>query len=322
MYEQYFGLRERPFDLSPNPRFLFLSAKHAEALAHIRYGLTGRPGVTVLIGEAGTGKTTLVRAALQSKDAQAEPAKIVQLSNPTLTRSEFYEYLSEGFGLSAAAASSKTRFLAELELLLGAPDRDRQPVIALVVDEAQSLPHELLEEIRLLTNVQSVRGQSLTVVLAGQPELADRLNEGRLRQLKQRVALRCELVPLDLQETAAYISTRIRVAGGTPQLLFTREAVGAVYELSQGIPRTISVICDNALVSAFAGDLKPIGRDIIVEVGRDFGLGPSSAPAPVVTSSKRQEMAPTLTSVGPEDTREPEGALFSTFTRGRRFFTF
>jgi len=320
MYEHYFGLRERPFDLSPNPRFLFLSPKHAEALAHIRYGLSGRPGVTVLIGEAGTGKTTLVRAALQSKDPQPRPATIVQLSNPTLTRSEFYEYLSAGFGLSAAAAISKTRFLAELESLLGG-DGDRQPVIALVVDEAQSLPHELLEEIRLLTNVQSVGGQSLTVVLAGQPELADRLNEGRLRQLKQRVALRCELVPLDLQETAAYISTRIRVAGGTPQLLFTREAVAAVYEHSQGIPRTISVICDNALVSGFAGDLKPIGRDIILEVSRDFGLGPAPAPAPVVTSKRTETVAP-VTSTRPEDTQEPEGALFSRFTRGRRFFSF
>ena len=321
MYEHYFGLRERPFDLSPNPRFLFLSTKHAEALAHIRYGLSGRPGVTVLIGEAGTGKTTLVRAALQSKDPQSAPATIVQLSNPTLTRSEFYEYLASGFGLSSAAASSKTQFLAELESLLGG-DGDRQPVIALVVDEAQSVPHELLEEIRLLTNVQSLLGQSLTVVLAGQPELADRLNEGRLRQLKQRVALRCELVPLDLQETAAYISTRIRIAGGTPQLLFTREAVGAVYEYSQGIPRTISVICDNALVSGFAGDLKPIGRDIILEVSRDFRLGPSPARAPVATTSKRAEIAPPATSTSPEDTQAPEGALFSRFTRGRRFFIF
>src|SRR5262245_14788051 len=198
MYEQYFGLRERPFDLSPNPRFLFLSRGHKEALTHLRYGLSGRPGLTVLVGEAGTGKTTLVRAALQS--IGNGQSKVVHLSNPTLTRSEFYEYLANGYGFSADAATSKTTFIQELAAALTAPATGNR-VLALVVDEAQSLPHALLEEIRLLTNTEGATGNTVAIALVGQPELAERLNEPGLRQLKQRIALRCELMPLDLNET-------------------------------------------------------------------------------------------------------------------------
>jgi general secretion pathway protein A len=276
MYAAYYGLRERPFDLSPNPRFLFLSKGHREALLHLQYGLTGRSGVTVLLGEAGTGKTTLVRAALH--ETAGPRATIVHLSNPTLTRSEFYEYLSSGFGFSAEAAASKSTFLRELERGL-AGRAASGGVLALIVDEAQSLPHELLEEIRLLTNTEG-NGRAAAVALVGQPELADRLNEPRLRQLKQRVSLRCELPPLDLRDTAAYITLRVRVAGGNADLLFTRDAVIAIHEYSRGIPRLMSVICDNALVSGFAADVKPVGRDLILEVCRDFALDqtPPSAP--------------------------------------------
>jgi len=249
MYEAYYGLRERPFDLSPNPRFLFLSAKHREALTHLKYGLTGRPGVTVLIGDAGTGKTTLVRAAIQASNGSS--AAIVHLSNPTLTRTEFYEYLAAGFGFGSGAASSKTRFLAALgQAITNRQKADAVP--ALVVDEAQSVPHELLEEIRLLTNLEGATGQSLAVALVGQPELAVRLNDTSLRQLKQRVALRCELAPLDLNETASYIAARVRIAGGHAETIFTRDAVREIHTHAKGIPRTVSVICDNALVNGFA----------------------------------------------------------------------
>ena len=197
------------------------------------------------------------------------------------------------------------------------------PYDVLVIDEAQSLPHELLEEIRLLTNLQSPSGQSLTVVLVGQPELAGRLNEERLRQLKQRVALRCELTPLDIQETAAYIAARVQVAGGRPELLFMRDAVSAIHEHSRGIPRTISVICDNALVTGFAADVKPVGRDIVLEVCRDFQF---SAPSPELgrTSTANgsrvrpaEATPPTPRPEGPES--RPSKSLFSGFTRTKRF---
>lgn len=277
MYESFYGLRERPFNLVPDPRFLFLSKQHNEALAHLQYGLTGRPGVTVLIGEAGTGKSTLVRKALDASLADSAQNRIIQLSNPTLTRAEFYEYLARGFGFTQDSHMSKAGFLFELEHVL---TETGDGTVALIVDEAQSLPHDLLEEIRLLTNLQSPTGKALTMILVGQPELAARLNESRLRQLKQRVALRCELAPFQLQETMAYIARRVWVAGGKPEKLFTKAAVQLVHERARGIPRTISVICDNALVSGFASNMQPVGRAIIEEVCRDFELGAQRAISP------------------------------------------
>lgn len=266
MYERYYGLQERPFDLSPNPRFLCFTAQHREAFVHLQYGLSGRPGITMLVGEAGTGKTTLIRAALQASNGTST---IVHLSNPTLSRSEFFDYLAAGFGFSAEAGQSKTQFLRELERALSLSDA---PVLALVVDEAQSVPNELLEEIRLLTNAEAPTGRSLAVALVGQPELARRLDEAPLRQLKQRVVLRCELTPLGLRDAAAYISARIKTAGGEPTRIFTRDAVVAIHQHSGGIPRVISVICDNALVNGFAADQKPVSAGIVSEVCRGLAL--------------------------------------------------
>jgi type II secretory pathway predicted ATPase ExeA len=283
-------------------------------LTHLRYGLTGRPGLTVLVGEAGTGKTTLVRSALDTAGVQR--SSIVHLSNPTLTRSEFFEYLASGFGFSEEAAASKTRFLRELESAVSAPGQS-DAVLALIVDEAQSLPYELLEEIRLLTNIE-VGGRSVAVALVGQPELAARLNDSGLRQLKQRIALRCELVPLTLRETAAYIAARVRVAGGSADGLFTRDAVITIHERSHGIPRTISVICDNALVNGFAVDRKPVGRDIVLEVCRDFelnpgagSLGPSQESNPWLgrVPNERQGQATPVPAPGPGNGAQPEPAL-------------
>lgn len=286
MYESFYGLRERPFNLVPDPRFLFLTRQHTEALTHLQYGLTGRPGVTVLIGEAGTGKSTLVRKALGAISRESVPNRIVELSNPTLTRAEFYEYLAHGFGFSPDASASKPKFLFELEEAL----KTERGVVALVVDEAQSLPDDLLEEIRLLTNLQTPSGRALTMMLVGQPELGARLNESQLRQLKQRVALRCELAPLALHDTLAYIARRVAVAGGAADQLFTRTAAEVVHNRSRGIPRTISVICDNALVNGFAANMKPVSAGLVEEVCRDFQIGdveprpatvPVAAPSPV-----------------------------------------
>ena len=280
MYETFYGLQERPFDLSPNPRFLCFTPQHREALAHLEYGLAGRPGVTVLVGEAGTGKTTLVRKALQ---ASSGASTIVHLSNPTLTRAEFYEYIAAGFGFSDEGGRSKIQFLRDVESALNDP---AAPRLALIVDEAQSVPYELLEEIRLLTNAESSIGRSIAVVLVGQPELGRRLDEARLRQLKQRVVLRCELTPLSLKDTAAYISARVKTAGGEATRLFSRDAVIAIHQYSTGIPRVISVICDNALVNGFAADQKPVGAGTVMEVCRSLALPlddakPAPAPAPV-----------------------------------------
>lgn len=273
MYLRYYGLREPPFELTPNPRYLYLTPAHKEALANLQYGLSTAKPVTVLIGEAGTGKTTLLRAALESPMCRG--MRCVHVTNPTLSRAEFIETLARSFTLSTSAAESKATFLAELDPVLR-ERRQRGEITALVVDEAQRLSDELLEEVRLLANIETDTEKLLPLVLAGQPELSDRLNEAGLRQLKQRIALRCEIRPFALPETAAYIASRIRCAGGQAANLFTREAVMLIHEHSRGIARTVSVMCDNALLSGFAEGRQPVGRDIVLEIVKDFDLSPSS----------------------------------------------
>ena len=309
MYERFYGLQERPFDLSPNPRFLCFTAQHRGALAHLEYGLAGRPGVTVLVGEAGTGKTTLVRKALQ---ASHDSSTIVHRTNPTLTRAEFFEDLAHSFGFSAEAGRSKIPFLRELEDAL---NNEMGPRLALVVDEAQSVPYELLEEIRLLTNAESISGRSIAVVLAGQPELGRRLDEARLRQLKQRVVLRCELTPLSLKDTAAYIHARVRTAGGEATQLFTRDAVVAIHQHSNGIPRVISVICDNALVNGFAADQKPVGANTVHEVCKSLAL-PFNEPHPVAAAVPAPVRVPEPVAAA------PHAPMFASVGRLRRFSFF
>lgn len=278
MYERFFGLRERPFDLVANLRFLYLNRLGREALANLRHGLEFPGGLTLLLGNAGTGKTTLVSQALNEID----PSRVecVLLSNPTLTRSEFFEALTHGFSLGERVGDSKTRFLAYFRARLEAR-RSAGLLTALVVDEAQSLPCELLEEVRLLSNIDRPTEKLLNVVLAGQPALAERLNDPRLYHLKQRISLRCELTAFSFSETAAYIAGRLRIAGGQPSAIFSREAVMAVHETTGGIPRTINVVCHNALISGFASQTKPIVRSIIDEVKHDFDLGGALSTAPV-----------------------------------------
>ena len=326
MYERFFGLRERPFDLAPNPRFLYLARRHREALSNLRYGLTTPRGFTLLLGEAGTGKTTLVRTVLA--ELKPDQVECVLLSNPTLTRAEFLEFLADGFKLSPESAQSKVKLLEELRAHLEARHRAGQ-LTALVLDEAQSLPYELLEEVRLLSNIEESSTKLLNVVLAGQPELADRLNETELRQLKQRISLRCELGPLDLPDTAAYIAGRLRIAGGNPIEILSREAVTAIHDASQGVPRTINVVCDNVLIGGFAAQVRPVPRSIVLEVMKDFDLDrPSSfveSKAMLASeSSEKPESAATDQPAGGEaaSAEKNSGEMFGTYRRRRPFSFF
>lgn len=287
MYERYYGLTRLPFELSPDPGFLFLAASHREALSNLEYGLSAPKAVTVMIGEAGTGKTTLLHAALESD--RCRRTRCVYLNNPVLSRDEFFQMLAEKFGLTRRAAESKTTMLRELEEVL-ATGRSKGEITALVIDEAQALSDELLEELRLLANIETASEKLLPLVLAGQPELGVRLTDPRLRQLKQRVALRCEIKPLNLGDTAAYITHRIRAAGGDATPVFTREAITAIHEYSRGIPRSISVICDNALLSGFALDRRPVDCAIVGDVCRDFDLGAADPVAPVLTSPMQSQL--------------------------------
>jgi len=281
MYESFFGFRERPFDLTPNPRLLVLTDGHREALSNLKYAIASRKGITLLLGEAGSGKTTLIRTAIEQ---QGSSVYCVHIHNPALTRPEFVEMLAHKFGLSTEARTSKTAMLLEMEEMLRVRD-DAGETSVLIVDEAQSLSNELLEEVRLLANIETDERKLLSVIIAGQPELGGRMSNPDLRQLKQRVALRCELRALTLSETVAYLAGRIQAAGGVGRQVFTREAVMLIHERSGGIPRIISVIADNALLTGFAMGQRPVSSQIVLDVCTDFDIvGPSlpeAIPLPV-----------------------------------------
>jgi general secretion pathway protein A len=291
MYQQFYHLEACPFELTPNPRYLLLTPTHREALSALEYGIAERKGVTLLVGEAGTGKTTLLRKALALRLAatSAKGTDCVYINNPTLTPAELFERLALDFRIEDNP--SKTIFLRRFEDALEAR-RLAGRRTALVIDEAQSVPDALLEQLRLLTNIESDEVKFLPLVLAGQPELADRLNEHRWRQFKQRIVLRCELAALNLQETATYIFGRIKLAGGDGPQLFTRDAVLAIYHASLGIPRTISVICDNALLSGFALQRRPVDADIVDEVCRDLDLTPAAGGDRQTTAERATPVRP------------------------------
>jgi general secretion pathway protein A len=317
MYQQFYGLRELPFELTPDPKYLFFTPRHREALSNLEYGLSAAKSITVLIGEAGTGKTTLLRAALASE--RCANVRCVYMNNPALTREEFVRMLANRFNLSAESAGSKAVLLNELEGVL-LERRKRGEITALVIDEAQSLSNELLEEIRLLANIDTPSEKLLPLVMAGQPELSARLEEPGLRQLKQRVALRCEITPFELHETAAYIASRLRTAGGVPSKLFSREAVSLIHEHSGGIPRTVSVICDNALLSGMALERQPVDQAIVLEVCRDFLLRRQAAPVALAAEGNAAEgHVPGQQIFGPNPHASTEEEGRETVNKPRRF---
>jgi general secretion pathway protein A len=280
MYEHFYGLTERPFSLTANLKYLLLTPKHQETLSSLEYGISNGNGITLVLGEAGTGKTTVLRKvfALHGQHPSFRAVRCAYLTNPRLSQADFLESLIHAFQLDPDAAIGKSRFLRELERrLVELKATGILPI--LVADEAQSLPDDLLEEVRLLANLETETEKLLRVVLAGQPTLGERLNQPHFRQLKQRIGLRCALPPLNLRETAVYIAHRISVAGGKPARIFSREAVITIYERSGGIPRTVNVICDNALLTGFAADQRPVDRDLVLEVCRDFDLEDRARPS-------------------------------------------
>jgi general secretion pathway protein A len=304
MYENFYGLSEAPFELTANPKFLFLNQSQREALSVLQYGLFAAKSLTVLVGEAGTGKTTLIQAALDSDLCRG--VRGVYLNNPTLGPDDFIRLVARKLDLGIDAGESKPILLERLEALL----RDRRgagQTTALVIDEAQRLSVDTLEEIRLLGNIETPSTKLLPLVLAGQPELAVRLEDPTLRQLKQRVTLRSHLQPFELADTAGYIGSRISTAGGTPSLLFTRDAVKLIHEYSGGIPRTINVICDNALLNGMALGRSRVDYASIVEVARDLCLSGNGRPASTDTPVPGVDVAqdPLPSAVSHEDTEQP-----------------
>jgi type II secretory pathway predicted ATPase ExeA len=319
MYQDFYGLRELPFELTPNPRFVYMAPHFREALSAVEYGLLAAKAVTVLLGDPGTGKTTLVQAALASE--RCRNVRVAHIKNPALTRGEFFEVLTDRFGLSRQAATSKTRLLEELEPVLRG-QREEGIVNSLLIDEAQSMSDELLEEVRLLANMETDSEKLLPIVLVGQSEFGERLNEPRLWPLKQRVTIRTHLRPFTVHETAVYVAQRIQVAGGDASKLFTREAVVLIHELSSGLPRTINVICDNALLTGCGLGRQPVNRAMVLDVAADLDLRQTPpahdpgntqhhAPAPGPASPEPPVADGTAGAVVPSSVVKPPFSVFS-----------
>ncbi len=277
MYKNFYHLKRNPFEITPDPSFLFATRRHNEALASLYYGVRRRKGFVVLTGEVGTGKTLLVRCLL----ALLNQAKVAYayVFNPRLSPTEFMKYIAGDFRLPAAG-KTKSELLLSLGTYLIGRHRNNLTTV-LVVDEAHYLSAELLEEIRLLTNLETSEAKLLQILLVGQPELDEKLDSTDLRQLKQRIALRSHLNPLSLEETAGYIHRRLQIAGyPTPSELLPMETVVEVHQQSRGYPRLINTLCENALISGYGSQSHIITPEMITEIAADFRLNvvrPSTA---------------------------------------------
>lgn len=267
MYKAFFGLRASPFGVNPDPQFLYVMPHVRETLACLHYGIKTRKGFIVLTGEVGTGKTTLLNAALAS--LSKERLAISYLFNPRLDVLDFFEFLLTDFGISIVSRT-KAHMLLRLNQWLLERFRAGETAV-IVIDEAQHLSSELLEEIRLLTNLETSTEKLLQIVLAGQPELEGKLCQVSARQLRQRVTLLCRTRALTQEETRAYLVERLRIAGGTASV-FSSEAADAIYFYAKGIPRTINLLSEHALISAYVEQLRLIPTRIIDNIAREFGL--------------------------------------------------
>lgn len=265
MYQEFFRLTEAPFDITPNPRFLFYSAKHREAFNHLLFGIRERKGFVQLTGEVGAGKTTLCRAALEQLERHYTVALIL---NPVMSADELMRAIGVEFGLPVSGLDRLTTLGVINQFLLQQVERRRDTV--LIIDEAQDLTDELLEQVRLLSNLETEQRKLLQIVLLGQPELRDRLNQHKLRQLRQRITVRYHLPPLSRPEMADYIAHRLHVSGGNGQPYFTVPALWRVYRYTKGIPRLINALCDKALLAGFVHQTGRIGYRLVGRAIREL----------------------------------------------------
>jgi len=268
MYNAFFGFTENPFNLSPDPSFLFRSAQHEEVLANLIYGVQSRKGFIVLSGEVGTGKTTMLEC-LRDFLASQQVA-YASIFNSRLTPEQFFEMIAYDFDLRCSRASKTEVLFALNQMLIDRSNMGRNTV--LIIDEAHNLDWEVLEEIRLLGNLETRRGKLLQIILAGQQELDRKLEAPEYRQLKQRIALRCVLNPLTLEESVDYITSRLTIAGMQNQEVFPPAILAEIHYRSQGIPRLINALCDNVLLTAFAMESRVVNMEMLDEVTNDLRL--------------------------------------------------
>jgi general secretion pathway protein A len=274
MYREYYGLVRKPFEMTPDPAFLYLGEAHKEGFAMLMYAVQARKGFVLLSGEVGTGKTTLLHALLARLEARTASAFIF---NPRLDPLDFFRVVFDEFGIEEPCRTKGEYLMALNRFLIRQLEEDRPTL--LIVDEAQNLSAEMLEEIRLLSNLETPSSKLLQIMLVGQPELRDLLDRAELRQLRQRIVLRHHLRPFGPEEVESYVEERLRLAGYTGKGLFDRRALRELAVVTGGVPRLINVVCDGALLLGYSRDLPALGREEIREVARDLELG-SSGPSP------------------------------------------
>jgi general secretion pathway protein A len=266
MYCDYFGFSEKPFTITPNPQFVYLGNIHREAFARLLYGVDSHAGFIALTGEVGTGKTTMLRTLLTQLDP--EKYTIALIFNPCMSAEQLLAAICREFGV-AADDQNRTGYLDALNRFLIDQNSAGRTVV-LVIDEAQNLEPEVLEQVRMISNLETERDKLIQIILAGQPELNDLLERHDLRQLNQRITVRCRLTPMSLDNTAQYINHRLRISGSRLPDIFSQAAIKRVYRFSRGTPRLINVICEQALVMAWTREVRSISSALAAEVINEF----------------------------------------------------
>ncbi|HET6932866.1 MAG TPA: AAA family ATPase [Candidatus Acidoferrum sp.] len=276
MYKGFYGLKENPFNVNPDPRFLFLTKQIEEALTGLMYGIQTRKGFITLTGEVGTGKTTLINRLLDWLHHRR--ARTAFLFNSRMNSSQLFDFILAEFDI-ACESKSKSQQLLKLNHWLLERYRDGETVV-LIIDEAQNLTYPVLEEIRLLTNLETSTEKLLQIVLSGQPELEEKLKLPQLRQLRQRIMLRCRTTPLTEEQTGEYITERLRIAGASGDPIFSPKTIETIHVYSLGIPRVINLLCEHSLVNGFVEQQRPIQPKIVEEVAHEFQLDEVEPVAP------------------------------------------
>src|ERR1700692_2638372 len=268
MYQKFFGLKESPFNVNPDPRYLFLTKQIQEALAGLTYGIQNRKGFILLTGEVGTGKTTLLNRLLDW--LHRRPAKTAYIFNSRLDVNQLFDFIMAEFEIPCVSREKSHVLLSLNQWLL---ERYRAGETAvLIIDEAQNLTPEVLEEIRLLTNLETSTEKLLQIVLTGQQELEEKLKLPQLRQLRQRIMLRCKTAPLTKEQTHDYIAERLRIAGASGELIFSPKTVETIHLYSLGIPRVVNLLCEHSLINAYVEQQRPISAKIVQDVAHEFQL--------------------------------------------------
>ena len=317
MYKSFFGLKENPFNVNPDPRYLFLTKEAEEALSGLMYGVQNRKGFITLIGEVGTGKTTLINRLLDWLHQRR--ARTAFLFNSRMNTNQMLDFILAEFGISCDSQNKSQQLMRLNQWLL---DRYRAgETTVLIVDEAQNLTHAVLEEIRLLTNLETSTEKLLQIVLSGQQELEEKLKLPQLRQLRQRIMLRCKTSPLTKEQTHDYIAERLRIGGACGELIFSPQTVETIHLYSLGIPRVVNLLCEHSLINAYAEHQRPISPKIVEEVAHEFQLDEVEPTAPAESTRVEPDVYDSerfIQNLGQALSRFRMGSSGTTPSRGRK----